>query len=117
VLDKCSNPACLASFRYLNDGRLFRIESDPSSASTCLKKSEYFWLCRKCALAVTLRLAEDATVQMVRRHDHLPAAKNGVDFITVDRKDGLVLSCLNFLGESVASSWMGGVRGKLLYAS
>jgi len=117
VLDKCSNPSCRALFRYLNDGRLFRIESDSNASSTYSKKAQYFWLCRNCAVAVTLRLADDATVQMIRRHDRLPAAKNGVDFIAVDRKDGLVLSCLNFNGESVASGWMGGVRGKLLYAS
>ena len=99
MLDKCSNPTCRASFRYLNDGLLFRIESDTAKRETLLKKLEYFWLCNRCALGMSLRLANDATVQMIAACDSLRPAKTSVDFVAVDRKDGLVLTCLNFTGK------------------
>ena len=116
LLDKCNNPACRASFRYLNEGRLFRIEND-SNQSTALKKSEYFWLCGKCALDMSLRLADDATVQMVPVCDRLRPARTSFDFVAVDRKDGLVLTCLNFTGERVpVLTWVAASRERLLYA-
>jgi hypothetical protein len=117
LLDKCSNPSCRSSFRYINDGRLFRIDSDPSGSSSYLTKSEYFWLCQKCARAMSLRLTEDATVEMFPSSDTLRPAKSAVDFVAIHRKGGLVLSCLNFMGGTVASRLMQENRGKLLYAS
>jgi hypothetical protein len=51
VLSKCLNPACSAKFRYLHEGRIFKLEI----ASVVPKKGsprgriEHFWLCPRCA--------------------------------------------------------------------
>jgi len=45
MLVKCTNPSCSASFRYLRDGRLFRLEREPTLRSSKTNRVEYFWLC------------------------------------------------------------------------
>ena len=52
MLSKCANPACLARFRYLHQGRVFNIEmgtSPSDSYNSHLRKIEHFWLCEHCA--------------------------------------------------------------------
>jgi|ERR1035438_637430 hypothetical protein len=62
MVAKCRNLSCSASFLYLEDGRLFRLESDPALRSSQSRPVEYFWLCQRCASMMTLRLTEDGKV-------------------------------------------------------
>ncbi len=62
MVAKCSNPRCSASFRYFKEGRLFRLESDPSPRSSSVMTTEYFWLCCGCSATMTLRLSQDGSV-------------------------------------------------------
>jgi hypothetical protein len=62
MISKCANPECSARFRYLRDGKLFRVNLDRlESASTAQNDSdkpwhrlEHFWLCGRCAATMTL---------------------------------------------------------------
>lgn len=60
MLSKCANPNCAASFRYLHDGKLFRMETPPllAAASEHARKPpqriEFFWLCQTCSEHMTL---------------------------------------------------------------
>jgi hypothetical protein len=65
MVAKCSNPSCSASFRYFKEGRLFRLENDPTLSSASVSTTEYFWLCRSCSSTVTLRLNDDGKVTPV----------------------------------------------------
>lgn len=52
MLSKCANPACLARFRYLREGKIFNIEiKAPGDAEVARFKDkiEHFWLCESCA--------------------------------------------------------------------
>jgi hypothetical protein len=49
MVTKCANPACVARFRYLSKGRLFRLEVE-------YDKDEYFWLCSDCASKMVLKV-------------------------------------------------------------
>ena len=62
MLSKCANPGCPATFLYLHQGKLFRL--DPSiellvripvrevTRPSC--RFEFFWLCDECAAELTL---------------------------------------------------------------
>ena len=57
MLSKCANPACLARFRYLHQGRIFNIEmeSPPSdNYNAHVRRVERFWLCEECVQTFTL---------------------------------------------------------------
>jgi len=56
LLSKCANPACLARFRTLRHGRLFRVEIKAVSSGSAHPSSriEYFWLCGDCARVMKL---------------------------------------------------------------
>jgi hypothetical protein len=59
VLSKCANPACLARFHYLHEGRIFNIETGAASAQSngsSIHKIEHFWLCERCAQILTIVL-------------------------------------------------------------
>jgi hypothetical protein len=49
MVAKCANPSCKLPFRYLSEGRLFRLE-------TAVGKYEYCWLCADCALTRSLKV-------------------------------------------------------------
>ena len=52
MLSKCANPACLARFRYLHEGRIFNVEIEPGGLEESVRlayKIEHFWLCESCA--------------------------------------------------------------------
>jgi hypothetical protein len=73
MLSKCANPACVASFRYLHEGKVFRLEKymlagnlDASSRSF-----EYFWLCASCANSFTV-VVEEQSVRVKPLHLKLP---------------------------------------------
>lgn len=65
MLSKCSNPSCPTLFRYLHEGKLFRIELDVVTGETAtfgidpelkkpVRRTEFFWLCRECSAKMTL---------------------------------------------------------------
>src|SRR5690242_11414158 len=58
VVAKCANSTCGRAFRYLREGRLFRLEPDPAfdSGAEFDHSIEYFWLCEACSDSMTLRL-------------------------------------------------------------
>jgi len=58
MLSKCANPECSAVFRYLHEGRIFRLSPTPEvEATTKVPASllyERFWLCDACSKRMTL---------------------------------------------------------------
>lgn len=63
MLSKCANPECIARFRYLHDGKLFRIDIPSKTDNACIPaeyakkaphRTEFFWLCNSCSQQVTL---------------------------------------------------------------
>jgi len=96
MLAKCANPSCTASFHYLQEGRLFRLEADPESipyvnpyASGPTTKVEYFWLCGRCAESLALRLGQDGAVVTGSLPD--PARGNAEDFPIISRHKDMLL--------------------------
>ena len=88
MLSKCANPECSAKFRYLHDGKVFRLELDdrfggPDEgnnspfiqavqsrhrgpqlliASKAESRPEYFWLCSVCSQNMTVGCDENGIV-------------------------------------------------------
>jgi len=91
MLTKCSSPSCVAPFRYLGDGRLFRLETDPALGSPESNKVEYFWLCRHCSSTMALRLTEDGTVETVLLPKPIRGVPEGVALASANREKGLLL--------------------------
>jgi hypothetical protein len=59
MLAKCANPACSAPFRYLHEGKLFRLDlgaGPPSGDTRIPRQLQYFWLCDVCARIMTLEM-------------------------------------------------------------
>jgi hypothetical protein len=62
MLNKCANPSCGCSFRYLRSGRLFLIENGSGSNGHRLssrdgtRRIQYFWLCERCAPTMIVQL-------------------------------------------------------------
>jgi hypothetical protein len=65
MLSKCANPGCSASFLYLHQGKLFRLETSGNGGDTrgevadpqgkhSSRRLEYFWLCDECASLMTV---------------------------------------------------------------
>ena len=61
MISKCANPACSARFLYLHTGKLYRFERENRDDTQPLPEArrparslEFFWLCEKCALSLTL---------------------------------------------------------------
>lgn len=62
MLSKCANPGCTATFLYLHQGKLFRLNVGndiPGSSSLSQKTKtashvEFFWLCSQCATELTV---------------------------------------------------------------
>ena len=78
MVSKCANPACSAPFRYLHEGKLFRIErsiqknSDQEHDSIGKKQAahvEFFWLCKDCSQTLTLIFEKNVgiTTRPIRR--------------------------------------------------
>jgi hypothetical protein len=72
MLSKCANPNCSAPFRYLHEGRLFRVARparDDGNGNGSWKKVpqqlEYFWLCDSCAGRMTLACGENGKIKAV----------------------------------------------------
>ncbi len=72
MLSKDAAPPCSASFRYFRQGKLFRVETDPSGMIPTAKapgRTEFFWLCDDCASLLTLEYNRRMSVGMVKRLD------------------------------------------------
>jgi hypothetical protein len=62
MLSKCANPGCAASFLYLHEGKLFRLDSSTeilaripvSEVTRPSRRFEFFWMCDQCAADLTL---------------------------------------------------------------
>jgi hypothetical protein len=91
MLAKCSNPSCFAPFRYLQEGKLFRLESDPGLRIGNSSRREYFWLCGACSSIMTLRLGEGGTVVAVPLQEPVRGVPDGVALISADRKGRFLL--------------------------
>jgi hypothetical protein len=79
MLSKCLNPQCSATFQYLNQGRLFRVDFNEAERrnsqagkvkSTMPRRKssppiEHFWLCERCAQAMTLELRGAGEVGLI----------------------------------------------------
>jgi hypothetical protein len=94
MLAKCVNSSCSASFRYLEEGRLFRLESDRPLGLPNREKSEYFWLCSPCSRTMTLRLDECSGVAIIPFTESAQCAADHAEFILLDRQRGLLLTSL-----------------------
>ena len=96
MVDKCSNHSCSASFRSLNEGRLFPVESDPAIRSSDSTRMEYFWLCHCCSSTITLRLKEDGTMVTTLLSESIRGVPDDVAITVVDRQKGLLLRSISF---------------------
>jgi hypothetical protein len=78
MLSKCLNPSCSATFQYLNQGRLFRIDfseaarkqhsgsrQKPRAVRSKSSPLEHFWLCKECAQSMTVALDADGEVRVI----------------------------------------------------
>ncbi len=95
MLAKCSNPSCSAPFRYLQGGRLFRLEGDGAVRSGESSRVEYFWLCGSCSSRMTLHLGEDEAVVAAPLRKPNRAVADGKTLISVQRKGGLLLRSIS----------------------
>jgi hypothetical protein len=91
MLSKCANPGCSAKLHYLNEGKIFRVESDvrglpvrrpvqralppmatvapaprPETVAELVRngaaRAEYFWLCGPCAREMTVSVYNEQVV-------------------------------------------------------
>lgn len=101
MLAKCTNPACSASFHHLAEGRLFRLETDPTLGLSQARQPEYFWLCEHCSKGMTLRLEQDGKVMATGLREVL---RNGpqIAFASVNRANGVLLRSVSFLRRSTS---------------
>lgn len=100
MVAKCSNPSCSALFRRLAEGRLFRLEPDPTlPGSSKSNRVEYFWLCGSCSAAMTLHVGGEGKVIPIA----LPAPVHGgphrTDLISSTRPKRLLLYGVGFSTE------------------
>lgn len=91
MLNKCSNPPCAALFHTFEEGRLFRLEPDPTLRSSQPKWIEYYWLCSQCASTMTLRLGDYGGVTAVDFPSLLQGVPDIVSVTVSERKRGLLL--------------------------
>jgi hypothetical protein len=99
MVAKCTNPLCSASFRHLEEGMLFRLETDPTLRSSNLKTPEYYWLCGSCSAAMTLHISEEGEVIPVALSAPVHGGPHGCGFISSKRQKGLLLSGVSYSTE------------------
>jgi hypothetical protein len=68
MLAKCANPSCSHPFRYLHEGKLYRMEWLQANDGF-RPNSEWFWLCDQCSSQMTLRVEGTQLIAV----DQLPA--------------------------------------------
>jgi len=99
MLAKCANPPCFASFRRLEWGTLFRLESDLVGSQSRLTTPEYYWLCPDCSQEMTLRIDRMNGVKVVSHRNKAPGENESPRFVPLDRHDGLLLNGVKFAGQ------------------
>jgi len=62
VLSKCAHPACFAQFRYLRQGKVFKVRMPSPAYRRGEHRIEYFWLCENCAQAFKVVLKDGAVI-------------------------------------------------------
>lgn len=92
MLNKCANPDCGETFRYLQEGRLFRVERERESIYSAPEQPEYFWLCANCCEKISLRLGSEERVTPVAVPDPIRGTTGRSHFVLLDRKQGMLLS-------------------------
>lgn len=95
MLGKCTNPSCSALFRYLEEGLLFRLETDPNLRLSNPKAPEYYWLCRSCSAEMTLHISIEGQVIPSALPAPVPHGPQGSEVIA-ERQKGLLLSAVSF---------------------
>jgi hypothetical protein len=99
MIAKCSNPPCSASFRYLEEGLIFRLETDPTQRSSNPMMPEYYWLCRSCSAAMTLHISKEGKVIPLAKPAPVRGGSQGNDFISAVRQKALLLSGVSVSAE------------------
>jgi hypothetical protein len=102
MLTNCSNPSCSASFRHLQDGKLFSLERDGMFRQSKYNGAEYFWLCHHCSTTMTLRLEKAGKVIAVPLPEPFRGAPDGIDLSLIDRKKGLLLRSVRLTCEATS---------------
>jgi hypothetical protein len=64
VVEKCVNPECSASFRYLREGRVFVTEVEGDSR-TRPGRFGYVWLCKSCCREMTVVVEKGQGMKVV----------------------------------------------------
>jgi hypothetical protein len=96
MLAKCTNPSCSVEFRYLHEGKLFRLEVQPLLNSCRARTVEYFWLCSPCSEEMTLRLAQNGQVMAIPLHQATQEEAR-VLFTSLNQKGRRFLRSITFL--------------------
>ncbi len=78
MLSKCLNPRCSATFQYLGQGRLFRVDFAEAGRKPALTAgevvavirsktypAEHFWLCERCAGTMTIESGGAGEVHLI----------------------------------------------------
>jgi hypothetical protein len=91
----CANPLCSTPFRRLAEGKLFRLGTDSPIVSSRVRREEYFWLCHRCSLVMTLRLKEDGTVGAVLFLEAIRGVPAPATFTLAHPQKGLMLCSVN----------------------
>jgi hypothetical protein len=62
VLSKCAHPVCFAQFRYLHQGKIYKINRATSRNPAKELFFEYFWLCESCSRSFKVIFREGGIV-------------------------------------------------------
>lgn len=87
MISKCANPGCLLKFRYLHEGKVFRVErGDPriDTDDDQVRSVEYFWLCEPCSKTLKL-VYEHGEVAVHPLYRQLPASTIAIKAMEVRR--------------------------------
>ena len=80
MLDKCANPACLARFHYMHEGRVYLSHAPAPGAEhddwahPPSEQVRVFWLCGQCARVFKLVEADHGRMSLVLLRPELKAA-------------------------------------------
>lgn len=81
MVSKCANPACLTTFRYLHEGRLFHLAvrsgAQEEAGNYGTPTLESFWLCEHCSKKMTV-VSDPTGVIVVPLQQRSAPRKSGV---------------------------------------
>jgi hypothetical protein len=77
MISKCANPECSVPFRYLRDGKLFRVDLEhltsrhtgQHDSDKAGHRMEHFWLCGRCASTMTLVAEKGGGITVAPSHE------------------------------------------------